>query len=209
MSCSRTAPRKNINNDDDVRRAKDLFDDRFTTAMPAALDLPILTPQTMAAIAAQQAISAPKKRGKPFDDVVKFYAREKALDNTARTISAKQGAFDDFSASAGARPMDQYALVDAVAYKNNTSTASLLRNSKRRWIALISSCRLFFELTSSRLNIPVDAKREKSKIRRRAMTKINVRRKTKNRECGGGDDERASSQKRASDHLPCQRSSAS
>ncbi|CAE6760615.1 site-specific integrase [Paraburkholderia aspalathi] len=109
---------KDINTDDDVRRAKELFGDRFATAMPAPLDLPILTPQTMAAIAAQQAISAPKKRGKPFADVVKLYKREKALDNTARTISAKQGAFDDFSASAGARPMDQYALDDAVAYKN-------------------------------------------------------------------------------------------
>ncbi|MFM0046288.1 tyrosine-type recombinase/integrase [Paraburkholderia sediminicola] len=109
---------KDINTDDDVRRAKDLFGDRFATAVPASLDLPVLAPSVMAAIAAQQANSAPKKRGKPFADVVKLYKKEKALDNTARTISAKQGAFDDFSASAGARPMDQYALDDAVSYKN-------------------------------------------------------------------------------------------
>jgi integrase len=49
---------------------------------------------------------------------VKLYKKEKALDNTARTISAKQGAFDDFSASAGSRPTDEYSLDDAVAYKN-------------------------------------------------------------------------------------------
>lgn len=67
---------KDINtDDDDVRRAKELFGDRFATAVPGALDLPILTLQTMAAIAAQQAISAPKKRGKPFTDVVKLYVR--------------------------------------------------------------------------------------------------------------------------------------
>lgn len=114
---------KDINTDDDVRRAKDLFGDRFATAIPAPLDLPVLAPSVMAAIAAQQAISAPKKRGRPFADVVKLYVREKALDNTARTISAKQRAFDDFSASAGARPMDQYALDDAVAYKNKLIAA--------------------------------------------------------------------------------------
>ncbi|PQV48569.1 site-specific integrase [Paraburkholderia sp. BL21I4N1] len=109
---------KDINTDDDVRRAKELFGDRFVSAMAAPLDLPILTPQTMAAIAAQQANSAPKKRGKLFADVVKLYVREKALDNTARTIAAKQGAFDDFVAKAGARAMDAYSLDDAVAYKN-------------------------------------------------------------------------------------------
>ena len=111
---------RDIKTDEDVRLAKALMGDRLSAAVPATapLDLPILAPSVMAAIAAQQAISAPKKRGKPFADVVKLYKREKALDNTTRTISAKQGAFDDFSASAGARPMDQYALDDAVAYKN-------------------------------------------------------------------------------------------
>jgi integrase len=92
-------------------------------AVPTSLDFPILAPSVMAAIAAQQANSAPKKRGKPFADVVKLYVREKALDNTARTITAKQGAFDDFSASTGARPMEQYALDDAVAYKNKLIAA--------------------------------------------------------------------------------------
>ena len=111
---------RDIKTDEDVRLAKALMGDRLSAAAPlsTSLDLPILAPSVMAAIAAQQAISAPKKRGKPFADVVKLYKREKALDNTTRTISAKQGAFDDFSASAGARPMDQYALDDAVAYKN-------------------------------------------------------------------------------------------
>ena len=33
---------KDINTDDDVRRAKDLFGDRFATAIPAPLDLPVL-----------------------------------------------------------------------------------------------------------------------------------------------------------------------
>ncbi|ASL44693.1 Tyrosine recombinase XerC [Burkholderia sp. AD24] len=111
---------RDIKTDEDVRLAKSLMGDRLSAAVPvsAPLDLPILAPSVMAAIAAQQAATAPKKRGKPFADVVKLYKKEKALDNTARTISAKQGAFDDFSASAGARPMDQYALDDAVAYKN-------------------------------------------------------------------------------------------
>jgi len=108
---------KDLNSDDDVRRAKELFGERFATAAP--LDLPVLAPQTLAAIASQRvADEAKKRRGKPFAEVVKLYKKEKALDNTARTISAKQGAFDDFSASAGARRMDQYALDDAVSYKN-------------------------------------------------------------------------------------------
>ena len=111
---------RDIKTDEDVRLAKALMGDRLSAAVPlsTSLDLPILAPSAMAAIAAQQAISAPKKRGKPFADAVKLYKKEKALDNTARSIAAKQGAFDDFSASAGARPMDQYALDDAVAYKN-------------------------------------------------------------------------------------------
>ncbi|MFP3243940.1 MAG: site-specific integrase [Paraburkholderia sp.] len=111
---------RDIKTDEDVRLAKALMGDRLSAAVPATapLDLPILAPSVMAAIAAQQAATAPKKRGKPFADVVKLYKKEKALDNTARTIAAKQGAFDDFSASAGGRPMDQYALDDAVAYKN-------------------------------------------------------------------------------------------
>ncbi len=108
---------KNIETAEDVRLAKEMFGERLAAAAPP-LDLPVFTPTVAAAIAAQQANSAPKKRSKPFADVVKLYKKEKALDNTARTISAKQGAFDDFSASAGARPMDQYALDDAVAYKN-------------------------------------------------------------------------------------------
>ncbi|MGA7778247.1 MAG: site-specific integrase [Paraburkholderia sp.] len=111
---------RDIKNDEDVRLAKALVGDRLTAAIPtpSSLDFPILAPSVMAAIAAQQAATAPKKRGKPFCDVVKLYAKEKALDNTPRTITAKQGAFDDFVAKTGARPMDQYALDDAVAYKN-------------------------------------------------------------------------------------------
>jgi integrase len=109
---------KDIQTDDDVRRAKDLFGDRFATAIPAPLDLPVLAPSVMAAIAAQQANSAPKKRGKPFADVVKLYVKEKALDNTARTIVAKERAFADFQKRQGERPIGDYTLDDAVAYKN-------------------------------------------------------------------------------------------
>lgn len=81
----------------------------------------------MAAIAAQQAATAPKKRGKPIPDVIKLYKKEKALDNTARTIVAKERTFTDFQTRAGIRPIDDYSLDDAVAYKTPSSTRPAAR----------------------------------------------------------------------------------
>jgi integrase len=111
---------RDIKTNEDVRLAKALMGDRLSAAVPvsAPLDLPILAPSVMAAIAAQQATTAPKKRGKPILDIIKLYKKEKALDNTPRTIVAKERAFADFQARAGSRPMDEYSLDDAVAYKN-------------------------------------------------------------------------------------------
>ncbi|SAL11383.1 phage-related integrase [Caballeronia udeis] len=127
---------KDINTDEDVRRAKELFGARFETAVP--FDAPILPPQTLALIERQrEAAEATKRPGKRFSDVVKLYKREKALDNTARTITAKSGAFDDFSKTAGERPMDAYSLDDAIGYKNqlieNGGSASRI-NSKLSYL---------------------------------------------------------------------------
>lgn len=111
---------KDINTDDDVRRAKDLFGDRFAAAAPAppSFDLPAFSPSVAAAIAAQKAAQEKKRKAKPFADVVKLYKKEKALDNTARTIAAKERAFADFEKRIGSRPIDAYLIDDAVAYKN-------------------------------------------------------------------------------------------
>jgi hypothetical protein len=103
---------EDIRSDDDVRRAKDLSRARFETVAP--FDAPIL-PQILALIEAQRAASEAKiRRGKPFSDVVKLYKKEKALDHTARTLTAKSGAFDDFAKTAGERSMDAYSLDDAI-----------------------------------------------------------------------------------------------
>lgn len=111
---------RDIKTDEDVRLAKALVGDRLAAAVPAhgPLELPVFAPAVAAAIAAQAATLAPKKRGKPIADVIKLYKKEKALDNTARTIVAKERAFADFQTRSGARPMDEYSLDDAVAYKN-------------------------------------------------------------------------------------------
>jgi integrase len=111
---------KNIETAEDVRLAKEMFGERLTAAEPSSpsFDLPVFTPSVAAAIAAQQEKSAPKKPAKPFADVVKLYKREKALDNTPRTIVAKERAFDDFQKRQGERSIGDYALDDAVDYKN-------------------------------------------------------------------------------------------
>ncbi|WP_244112687.1 hypothetical protein [Burkholderia gladioli] len=46
------------------------------------------------------------------------YKKEKALDNTPRTIVAKERAFADFQRHRGSRPIGDYALEDAVEHKN-------------------------------------------------------------------------------------------
>lgn len=111
---------KDINSDDDVRRAKELFGDRFAAAVsaPRSFDLPAFSPSVAAAIAAQKAAQKTKRKAKPFADVAKLYKKEKALDNTARTIAAKERAFADFEKRIGSRPIDAYSIEDAVAYKN-------------------------------------------------------------------------------------------
>lgn len=48
----------------------------------------------------------------------KLYKREKALDNTPRTIVAKERAFADLLARRGEKPIGDYTLDDAVAHKN-------------------------------------------------------------------------------------------
>nr|WP_052382213.1 hypothetical protein [Paraburkholderia kururiensis] len=100
---------KDINSDDDVRRAKELFGDRFAAAVPAppSFDLPAFSPSVAAAIAAQKAAQETKREAKPFADVVKLYKKEKALDNTARTIAAKERAFADFEKRIGSLPPTQ------------------------------------------------------------------------------------------------------
>nr|WP_244104311.1 site-specific integrase [Burkholderia gladioli] len=109
---------KDINTDDDVRRAKELFGDRFASAAPIAL--PVLSDSVVAAIAAQNAAQAKEKarKGKPFAEVVARYKKEKTLDNVARTIVAKNRTFDDFAKRIGSKPIDAYAIGDAVDYKN-------------------------------------------------------------------------------------------
>lgn len=111
---------KDINTDDDVRRAKELFGDRFAAAVPAppSFDLPAFSPSVAAAIAAQKAAQETKRKAKPFADVVKLYKKEKALDNTAHTIAAKERAFADFEKRIGSRPIGDYSLDDAISYKN-------------------------------------------------------------------------------------------
>lgn len=111
---------KDINTDDDVRRAKELFGDRFAAAVPAptSFDLPAFSPSVAAAIAAQKAAQETKHKAKPFADVAKLYKKEKALDNAARTIAAKERAFADFEKRIGSRPIDAYRIDNAVAYKN-------------------------------------------------------------------------------------------
>lgn len=111
---------KDINTDDDVRRAKELFGDRFAAAVPAppSFDLPAFSPPVAAAIAAQKAAQETKRKAKPFADVAKLYKKEKALDNAARTIVAKERAFADFEKRIGSRPIEVYLIDDAVAYKN-------------------------------------------------------------------------------------------
>lgn len=108
---------KNIETAEDVRLAKEMFGERLAAAAQP-LNLPVFTPSVAAAIAAQQANSAPKKPAKPFADVVKLYKREKSLDNTPRTIVAKERAFDDFQKRQGEQPIGGYSLDDAVDYKN-------------------------------------------------------------------------------------------
>jgi integrase len=112
---------KNIETAEDVRMAKEMFGERLTAAVPSSpsFDLPVFTPSVAAAIAAQQAKSAPKNATKPFTDVVRLYKQEKALDNTLRTIVAKERAFDDFQKHQGTRPIGDYVLADAIAYKNS------------------------------------------------------------------------------------------
>lgn len=62
---------KDLNSDEDIRRAKELFGSRFETAAP--LHFPILAPETLAAMASQRAADDAKKRSaKPFADVVKL-----------------------------------------------------------------------------------------------------------------------------------------
>ncbi|WP_133647529.1 tyrosine-type recombinase/integrase [Paraburkholderia flava] len=108
---------RDINSDDDVRRAKDLFGERFAAATPA-LDLPAFSPTVAATIAAQKAKRETKRKAKPFADVAKLYKKEKTLDNTTRTITAKERAFADFEKQIGSRPIDAYSIEDAVSYKN-------------------------------------------------------------------------------------------
>ncbi|WP_186139912.1 site-specific integrase [Burkholderia gladioli] len=109
---------KDINTDDDVRRAKELFGDRFATA--SLIELPVLSDSVAVAIAAQNAAQAKEKarKAKPFAEVVARYKKEKALDNTPRTIVAKERAFADFQRHRGSRPIGDYALEDAVEHKN-------------------------------------------------------------------------------------------
>jgi hypothetical protein len=56
---------KDINTDDDVRRAKELFGDRFASAAPSRepLDLPVFAPSVAAAIAVRRTNCAPKNSG--------------------------------------------------------------------------------------------------------------------------------------------------
>ncbi|AEA61953.1 putative phage-related integrase [Burkholderia gladioli BSR3] len=109
---------KNIETAEDVRLAKEMFGDRLATLPP--MNLPVFTPAMAAAIAAQQASASATtaKPSKPFASVAKLYAKEKALDNTPRTILAKERAFADFQRHRGARPIGDYALEDAVEHKN-------------------------------------------------------------------------------------------
>jgi len=89
---------RDIKNDEDVRLTRALMGDRLSAATPgsAPLEFPVFAPSVAAAIAAQAANSAPKRRSKPVLDVIKLYKKEKALDNTAKTIVAKERAFADF-----------------------------------------------------------------------------------------------------------------
>ncbi|WP_241172554.1 integrase [Burkholderia gladioli] len=105
---------KDINTDDDVRRAKELFGDRFAPA--PSIELPVLSDSVAVAIAAQTQAKA--RKGKPFAEVVARYKKEKTLDNVARTIVAKNRMFDDFAKRIGSKPIDAYAIGDAVDYKN-------------------------------------------------------------------------------------------
>ncbi|WP_186236140.1 tyrosine-type recombinase/integrase [Burkholderia gladioli] len=109
---------KNIETAEDVRLAKEMFGDRLATLPP--MSLPVFTPAMTAAIAAQQASAsaATAKPSKPFASVAKLYAKEKALDNTPRTILAKERAFADFLKRQGERPVASYRLEDAIEYKN-------------------------------------------------------------------------------------------
>ncbi|WP_370652119.1 site-specific integrase [Caballeronia sp. TF1N1] len=111
---------RDIKTDEDVRLAKALIGDRLSAAVAASppLDFPIFSPSVAAAIAAQAANSAPKKKGKPFSEVAARYKKEKKLDNTPRTITAKESAFADFKKRHGDRPIEEYALEDAIAHKD-------------------------------------------------------------------------------------------
>ncbi|WP_347554844.1 site-specific integrase [Robbsia sp. KACC 23696] len=117
---------KDIKTPEDVSLVKQLFGDRLLNVGPLpTLDLPTLAPNTLTAVVHHQAEQAvAKRRSKPLTDVIGLYLKEKALDNAARTLSAKRQAFSEFAASAGEKPMDDYALADAVAFKNGLIEAN-------------------------------------------------------------------------------------
>ncbi|KVE52968.1 hypothetical protein WI94_19355 [Burkholderia vietnamiensis] len=105
---------KDIDTDDDVHRAKELFGDRFAAAVPAppSFDLPAFSPSVAAAIAAPET----KRKAKPFADVAHeaLQEEETALD----AIAAKQRAFADVEKRIGSPPIASYLIDDAVAYKD-------------------------------------------------------------------------------------------
>lgn len=105
---------KDIDTDDDVHRAKELFGDRFAAAVPAppSFDLPAFSPSVAAAIAAPET----KRKAKPFADVAHeaLQEEETALD----TIAAKQRAFADVEKRIGSPPIASYLIDGAVAYKD-------------------------------------------------------------------------------------------
>jgi hypothetical protein len=66
--------------------------DRLLDVGPLSpLDFPTLAPNTLTAVAHRQAEqAAAKRRSKPLSNVVGLYLKEKALDKTERTLSAKR-----------------------------------------------------------------------------------------------------------------------
>jgi len=65
--------------------------DRVTTAMPAPLNLPILTPQTTAMISAPQSATALKRRGKLILEVIKPALRRYVSHRRERDMGTAMG----------------------------------------------------------------------------------------------------------------------
>lgn len=76
-----------------MRRAKDLFGDRFAAAVPASpsFDLPSFSPSVATAIAAQKAAQETKRKAKPFAGVAKVYKKEKALTTRRARLRPRSG----------------------------------------------------------------------------------------------------------------------